>query len=183
MPIKYGELTIIHNAEETDVFKNISIWMGWEPCVTNKSNLILLFDDGELCEVNDKKIDLKFNFLDCSLSKTPINFNKYNKIGKSTNYFKKAPIKKEDGTLTLDFKKIFRSYTKFDKNNSAGSLYNCIYYCHKVLETCALENPDVFSILRIKSSEIMPRFNFAYDSDEFTKEEVAYLINYIFTKE
>lgn len=181
MPIKYGELTIIHNAEETDVIKNISIWMGWEPSATNKSNLILLFDDGELCEVNDKIQDLNFDFLDCSSSKIPINFSKYNKIGKSTNYFKKAPIKKEDGTLTLDLKKIFKDYKKFDKTNSIPSHYNCIYYRHKVLET--LETPNVFSIVRIKSSEIMPRFNFAYDSDEFTKEEVAYLINYIFTKE
>ena len=58
MPIKYGELTIIHNAEETDIFKNISIWVGWEPCATNKSNLILLFDDGEIREVNEKLKDL-----------------------------------------------------------------------------------------------------------------------------
>ena len=27
----------------------------------------------------------------------------------------------------------------------------------------------------------MPRFQFAYDSDEFTKEEIVYLIHYIFT--
>ena len=26
----------------------------------------------------------------------------------------------------------------------------------------------------------MPRFQFAYDDEEFTKEEVVYLINYIF---
>lgn len=177
MPIKYGELTIIHNAEETDIFKNISIWVGWEPSATNKSNLILLFDDGEIREVNDKLKDLKFDFLDCSSSKIPLHFEKHKHKDASKIYFKKHPIKSEDETLRLDFKKIFCDYKKFNKYNATASYYNGIYYCHTITGTL-----EVFSIMRIKSSEIMPRFQFAYESDEFTKEEVTYLINYIFTK-
>jgi hypothetical protein len=47
------------------------------------------------------------------------------------------------------------------------------YNCYKELK------PEIFGIIRIKSNEYMPRFQFAYDSDEFTKEEIVYLIHYI----
>jgi hypothetical protein len=43
-----------------------------------------------------------------------------------------------------------------------------------------LTKPEIFCIIRIKSNEYMPRFQFAYDSDEFTKEEIVYLIHTIF---
>ena len=34
----------------------------------------------------------------------------------------------------------------------------------------------MFGLVRIKSTEQMPRFQFAYESDEFTKEEIKYFI-------
>jgi hypothetical protein len=43
----------------------------------------------------------------------------------------------------------------------------------------ALE-PEIFGIVRIKSNEYMPQFKFAYDTDEFAKEEIVYLIHTIF---
>jgi hypothetical protein len=52
-----------------------------------------------------------------------------------------------------------------------------IYYCNKNLEEL-----DVFGIIRIASSDHMPRFQFAYDTTEFTKEEVCYLIHHIFNE-
>ena len=58
---------------------------------------------------------------------------------------------------------------------SIPSCYNGIYYCYK-----SNEKPEIFGIIRIKSNEYMPRYQFAYDDEEITKEEVIYLINYIF---
>jgi hypothetical protein len=40
------------------------------------------------------------------------------------------------------------------------------YNCYKSFK------PEIVGLIRIKSTEQMPRFQFAYDSDEFTKEEV-----------
>ena len=55
------------------------------------------------------------------------------------------------------------------------SVYNSIYYCYR-----DLTKQEIFGIIRIKSNGYMPRFQFAYDSDEFTKEEIVYLIHHIF---
>ena len=74
----------------------------------------------------------------------------------------------------MDFRPLFDSFN-YDASINTSSRYNSIYYCHKESNM-----PEIFGLLRIKSSEIMPRFRFAYDSNEFTKEEVIYLINYIF---
>ena len=38
----------------------------------------------------------------------------------------------------------------------------------------------MFGLVRIKSTEQMPWFQFAFDSDELTKEEIIYLIHHIF---
>jgi hypothetical protein len=74
----------------------------------------------------------------------------------------------------LDLTQLFS--TKYDNNLIMNSKYNCIYNCYKH------KFPDVFGIIKIKSTELMPRFQFAYDSDEFTKEEIIYLIYTIFNK-
>jgi hypothetical protein len=63
------------------------------------------------------------------------------------------------------------------KNYYKNQDYNSIYYCHK-----KSLKPEIFGIISIKSNEYMPRFQFAYDNDEFTKEEIIYLINNIFNR-
>jgi hypothetical protein len=67
------------------------------------------------------------------------------------------------------------AYPKYDPSVDIKSVYNEIYYNLKIPN-----NIDVFGIKRIPSTEHMPRFQFAYDSDKFTKEEVSYIIHYIF---
>lgn len=93
--------------------------------------------------------------------------------------------------MVKDEKKL-RTHNLFKFNpqylsQSHPSVFNSIYYCHKInnntdsdkLETDKLE---IFGLLHLKSSERSPRFIFAYDSDEFSKEEVIYILNYIFKK-
>jgi hypothetical protein len=172
MPIKYGDLTIIHNEQEINIFSTISLFFGKEITSTKESKLIFLFEDEEICEDDDKLKDFEFIFRECSSSRLPSYFEKGGKHKKV--YFKKTPIEKED-KIYINFTSLFSPYKKYNTYIKVGSCYNGIYYCHK-----SSSKIEVFGILRIKSSETMPRFQFAYDSNEFTKEEVIYLIIHIF---
>jgi hypothetical protein len=176
MAIKYGELTIIHNEEDTNIFTNIITWMGYEKFATPKSKFVFLFEDGEIYDAENNLKDYKYNFLINSTYKLPSYFEKNNENTekcKRNIYFYKNPVKHENKEV-LDFRPLFDSFN-YDASINTSSRYNSIYYCHKESNM-----PEIFGLLRIKSSEIMPRFRFAYDSNEFTKEEVIYLINYIF---
>jgi hypothetical protein len=170
MSIKYGELTIVHNKEETGIFTNLSLWFGNEISIKKESNFVFLFEDGEIYDTEKNLKDFNFKFSVSNIQNLPIYFDKNDK----KTYFYKKPII-ENNHYKLDFKKIFSSYSKFNTSTNLPSIYNCIYYFHKSSET-----PEAFGIIRIKSNEYMPRFQFAYDSEEFTKEEFIYLINYIF---
>ena len=179
MPIQYGEFTVIHNKEEEGIIKSIfRTWGGYEFQTHQSSKIVVLFEDGEICEINDKLKDFNYKFLDDSTSATPYYFdkNKSNKEEYERVYFKRSPTTNNDGNLSLNLYDLFKSYTKYSKQNSIPSIFNCIYY---ILDSTK-NNPEVFGFIRIKSSESKPRFQFAYDSEHFSKEEVIYLINYIF---
>ena len=178
MPIKYGELTIIYNEEEISIYTNFLLWLKYEQDVPKKSKFVFLFEDGEICDANDKLKDFKFEFLNSiSSHKTPRFFEKKekNKWDCKKIYFYKEPIIKENDKHVLDFRELFSSYKKYNSSTNIPSLYNSIYYCYK-----NSVKPEVFGIIRIKSNEYMPQFQFAYDDEEFTKEEVIYIISYMF---
>jgi len=177
MPIKYGEFACIPNDE--DFFNNIfSSWFNTEITEHKNSKIVILFEDGEICEINDKLKDFQYRFLDDYRMPTPRYFGRNatdeNEYGKT--YFKKD-TKNIDGIEHLNFTALFENYSKYAKGTDMASVYNSIYYHHK-----NSDKPDVLCFARIKSSESKPRFQFAYDNDEFSKEEVIYLINYIFKK-
>ena len=174
MPIKYGELTIIYNKEEIKLFTNILIWLNYEEKPPKKSKYIFLFDDGEICDSDDKFTDFNFNFNILSIKPMPLWFEK--EIKYKNTYFYKHPIKDKNNNHLLDFNKLFMSYSKYSFNIKIASIFNSIYYKYSLSS-----EKEIFGIIRIKSNEYMPRFQFAYDSDEFTKEEIVYLIHYIFT--
>ena len=174
MTIKYGELTIIKGQP-----KLIS-WLNWltneEPSET-KSKYIFLFDDGEICDAEDKLLDFNFNFLNSILlSVLPLYFEK--EIKKESQrrkiYFNKEINTKNSDSL-LCFNQLFISYPKYKCDMNILSEYNGIYFCHKISI-----KPEIFGLIHIKSTEQMPRYQFAYDSEEFIKEEIIYLIHYIF---
>ena len=150
MTIKYGDLTIIYHP-------NQKTWMEWIKDDKNeqKKTSIILFEDNEICEVKDNYTDFKFNFLR-SNNKLPRYFEKPKKD--ECIYFNKD-------NPTFD---MFHTYSKNDV--CIESKYNGIYYTYKNGQS------DVFGIKRIKSTETMPRYQFAYDINEFTKEEIIYLI-------
>ena len=55
------------------------------------------------------------------------------------------------------------------------SIYNMIYYN-------LINNNDVFAIVKIKSNEEKPRFLLEYDEECFEKDDIIYLVNYIFSQ-
>jgi hypothetical protein len=93
----------------------------------------------------------------------------FDKVNGNT-YFCRRPEQIE-GTPRLNFRNLFNEPYK---HNHIPSIYNCIYYCHCNSDRSMAKN-DVFGILRYKSSEHMPRFEIAYDSDEFKKEEIIHI--------
>ena len=166
MPIHYGEITIIYKKEET-LYTNLLTWLDNNtPASTTK--YIFLFDDGEICEYGDKKRDTDFKILHSDSSAMPLFFQNelYNRV-----YINKKTSKEQN------FNALFSLYPKYDHSSIIDSEYNSIYYCHK-----PSSDPDIFGIIRIRSNECMPRFQFAYDSDEFTKDEIICLTHIIFTQ-
>ena len=101
MPIKYGELTIIFNKKETTLFTNCLMWLNYEKKPPKNSKYVFLFDDGEICDSNDKFTD--FNML--SIMPMPLYFEKEIKYKKT--YFYKHPIKDKNNNISLDFSKLF----------------------------------------------------------------------------
>ena len=192
MTIKYGELTIIKDTEQTTLSSLLN-WITNEEHKVKKSKYIFLFDDGEICDAEDKlhgdfnfsflhdiNLDLLFSFTNSIRYKLPIYFEIKSKESKERRiYFHKGMDVKTSSSL-LDFNQIFKSYSKFKCNMNILSEYNGIYYCHKFLLNSDTNKPEIFGLIRLKSTEQMPRFQFAYDSDEFTKEEIVYLIHHIF---
>jgi len=167
MSIKYGELTIIKDNEQINL-SSLLYWITNEEYLGKKPKYIFLFDDGEICDAEDKLLDFHFNFLDDFMSVLPIYFEKTIKTGKEKHlciYFEKG-IK--------GFNELFTNYPKYKSDITIQSKYNCIY------DFCKSSKPGIFGLVRIKSTEQMPRFQFAYESNEFTKEEIIYLIHHIF---
>jgi hypothetical protein len=170
MTIKYGELTIIYSNKEQSIVETFFSWLHDEELKKEPTKYIFLFDDGIISDESTIK-DFKYEFLNSCLKKIPRYFSnkEFNKI-----YFCKSNY--QEKTQKIDFDNLFISYPKYNSSVDINSVYNEIYYSLKIPI-----NTDVFGIIRIASSDHMPRFQFAYDTDEFTKEEVIYLIKNIFT--
>lgn len=171
MTLKYGELTIIYNNKVQTLVNTFFSWLNDEELKKEPSKYIFLFDDGIICDETNIK-DFNFEFLNSCLNLMPAYFHreKFVRI-----YFRKRD--KEIKTEKIDFDNLFMSYSKYDSSVDIKSVYNEIYYCHKNSEKL-----NVFGIKRIASSDNMPRFQFAYDTTEFTKEEVSYVIHHIFNE-
>lgn len=172
MPINFADLTIIHN---DSFITNTLLYFNYEQYSSKDSQMILLFSDDTIIN------------LDNILNKNKISFDGSNS---SQNLFFKK--KKMDDTYQTYFKKCttFKNdieYLNYDEllgKNKIGytpSIFNCIYY--KIdfqIGNIERIKKDVFGIIHKKSSQYKPLYKIAYDSDEFTKEDVAYIINYLF---
>ena len=94
-------------------------------------------------------------------------------IDKCTFFFK-SPTKVK-GTKRLNFNSIFSNNKKYLTIKKEVSVYNIIYYN-------LIDNNDIFAIMKIKSNEEKPRYLLAYDDKYFEKDDIIYLVNYIFSQ-
>ena len=188
MPIQYGELTIMFNKDEVGLLTNVLMWFQYEPAPPKKSTYIFLFEDGDIRDMDEDTLPkCLFTFFNGQLTPLPLYFERPKNISQTINqrYCHKRPIKKQTNdtnVFTIDCRSLFGAYSKYHISNGLRSCYNCIYYLQTPLDlvNCNKKengvSPEIFGIIRIQSNEYMPRFQFAYDSDEFTKDEVMYLI-------
>ena len=183
MPIQYGELTIMFNKDEVGLLTNVLMWFQYEPAPPKKSTYIFLFEDGDIRDMDEDTLPkCVFTFFNGHLTPLPLYFERPKTLllKKNRFYFYKNPFEKVNPNdvastvVSLDFRSLFGGYSNYHISKGLSSCYNCIYYCHKSVENKSL--PEIFGLIRIQSNEYMPRFQFAYDSDEFTKDEVMYLI-------
>jgi hypothetical protein len=189
MPILYGELTIIHSPEQISGWSfYLNSLFGNEYRINKQSKILATFDGEDTIYETDKldKGDLtKYNYqytymnTQYDVKLFPRYFEKNGKPNTHPHtqmYFLETP-KMVDDKLSIDFRKLFSTCQKRYQNKNIPSAYNFAYYCYSPIQK------QVLGLLRIQSSEEMPRFLFAYDDDEFTKEEVLYLLNTMLTKE
>ena len=169
MPIKYAEITIIKNLKEETILNYFNrLLLENENKTNDNDTIIILFDDDPIFTEKNEYINKKFKIGPKSVNSYP---PLYFEIKNSETFFYKSPIE-ENGIKKLNFKNIFNNNNKFSTLQS--SIYNSIYY--------SLNNNDALALVKIKSSEEKPRFLLAYDNKYFEKNDVIYLVNYIFSQ-
>ena len=173
MPIKYAEITIIINTEKESILNYFNrLLLSDENTTTDNDTIIILFDDGIICDVKKECKNKNTNIIMGPRSfKT--NVPLYFEI-EDTNetFFSKIPTIDCNGELRLNSKPIFANSQKFLITKRESSAYNCIF---------KRGDNEVFSIVKIKSSKGKPMFLLAYDDEYFKKEYIIYFINCIFS--
>lgn len=170
MPIQYGDLTVIIKPSS---YSLLNSWFTWltpdDEKSDEKTKCIFLFDDGEICDAEEKQKDVHFDISFSGISSDiPYMFRK----GKRC-YF--HTILNSNYTLS-SFEPLLGSYSKYKVNNYLISDYNCVYYMFH-----GSVKKDIFCMIRTMSTETMPCYQFAYDTDEFSKSEVIHMILHILT--
>ena len=181
MPIQYGELTVVHDTEQISFFSSlISSWLDVEYSIDQKSKILATFDgDDTIYEPDvstpDHALHTKYEYTYTDERNRFPNYFKKKKDVYNKHYFLEKPTVVDD-KLSINFKTLFLSRQNTNCKNTIPSACNCLYYCF---------SPDKkqVGLVRLRSSNAMPRFMFAYESEEFTKEEVVFLLYTMLTKE
>ena len=173
MKVKYGEIFVKHNTE--DLWTNASLWLGYDEETINSEDttIIVEFDDKDIREVSNKSTNSNVNI--------EFKNDKYiiKRGDKDNVYFAEEPHIGTYGKRSLGVGKIFKNYKYYDAANGIASSFTCIYCKHNVVDGIVKKLLG-FSLIRIKSSISSPRYQMAYNSDEFSKDEILCLINCIF---
>jgi len=172
MPIKYAEITIIINTEKETMINYFNRLLGNENETTDNDTIIILFDDGIICDVK-KEYNTNIKMTTTSSLSRYFPLPIYFEI-EDTNetFFSKTPTVDYNGNLRLDSKPIFANNKKHITTKKEPSVYNSIY---------ERGNNEVLSIVKIKSSKEKPQFLLAYDDEYFKKDNIIYFVNYIFS--
>jgi len=158
--MNYCEITIIN---KEGLFNRLERLFGYEQIFSESATIDLVFEDDNEHIYKKEFKEFNYEFLVGIVSNLPLHFKKNgNQI-----YFKK---------IDIDFTKIFANHEKIVENKIIKSNYNCVYYSY-----INFEQIDVFSIVKIASREsTTQRFILAYHLDEFSKDEINYMVECIF---
>jgi hypothetical protein len=153
--------------------------LGNENKTNDNDTIIILFDDGTICDVKSENKKSENNKSENNKNKFimgPKRFNSrlplYFKIKDNEMFFFKDTFEK-NGIQKLNFNTIFANNNRYLTSKKEPSVYNSIYYRLK-------NHDDMFAIVRIKSSEENPRFLLTYD-ESFEKNDIIYLVSYFFS--
>ena len=163
MPIQYAEIFITVKEETySNYFKRlIGIENGF---FSNEDTIILSFNNEEfVCDARDANHMKIVSGTRYTNSIFPTYFYLENK---SFHITKPETV---DGLLKINFSSIFANNPKYVKKDADGSIYNVKYQ--------TIEEVDVFSIVKMKSSNKNPRFIMAYDDQWFNRENLMVLVN------
>jgi hypothetical protein len=170
MPIKYAEVIIRRDLEKETIFSYVKRKFGNENEVTDNDTIIISFDNDNICDVKQEYVDKKYEFgFNLSHTKFPYYFEMPDK----NNLFSlKLPhIDAATGDRKMDFKNIFKNYTKMQRATKVPSVNNTIYTCG---------DKEVFSIVKHSSNDANPIYFMAYDDELFERSDLVYLVVYIF---
>lgn len=174
MKVKYCEIFVKHNIE--DLWTNATLWFGYdeETIISKDTTIVVQFDDEDIHDISNTSNNLDVSWKGIAPPRFTIK-----RDDKHTMYFKVEPYTKKNGQKTLDILNIFEKYKKYNRDNTCASDFTCLYCTYK-------QHDDVdkkklaFSLIRIQSSISTPRYQMAYNSLEFNKDEIMGLINCIF---
>lgn len=189
MTIKYAEITIIKNLEQKSALSYLYDLFGYEHYTfTDDDAIIISFDDGTICDVNNNKFNGVFDFGPKShlYNSYPVYF----KLNEKTLFLKDFETD-ENNVRKLDIdKELFKNY---NKNGEYKKIPSCNNICYDMYEfgcceksekdlnkNYGLGKKDVFCIIKIQSSEDKPRFILAYHDKVFDKPNLIHLIDCIF---
>ena len=167
--IKYAEITIIRNLQEESILNYFNRLLGNENNTNENDTIIILFDDET---ISDVKIEYN-NKLKLGPTDFRTYFPSYIIIKDKPIFYYKSP-NEVNGIKKLNFRSIFANNKKHLTTKKETSIYNIIYYN-------LINNNEVFAIIKIKSNEEKPRYLLAYDDKYFEKDDIIYLVNYIFS--
>ncbi len=172
MVLKYGEIYVHHNQNEEFFTNHVKRFFGWETFVDESSKIIIKHDSSDtIFDVNE--------YLSSTSNKSSILVGNQGIIvnvpetitlanGKIAKYC--IPTLDASGVYKQNFKEIFANCPKYKTGKPIASGFNCIY--REGIK-------QVFSLVRISSSEDNPIFIFAYESDFMNEANTVYFINWI----
>ena len=168
MTIKYANVIINRDLEQESWVNYFKRWVGEENIVNENDTIIILFEDGSICDVKAEHVDKQFEMGQSGFrSIFPFYFNKK---GEKT-LFLKTPKLKECG-LTLDFKPIFKDNKDYGSLHKVPSSLNAIYH--------SINSSEMFAIIKYGTNDNSPRYLIAYDDEYFERPDIIYFVNYIF---
>lgn len=178
MKVKYGEVFVKHNNE--DLWTNVTLWLGYdeETIISEDTTIIVEFDDKDIREVSNKSPNSNVNIEFTNDKNIIPSYFTIKHEDKDTIYFEEKPNRNPDGRLTLPTSLLFKNYKHYDSTKTTASSFTCIYYKNNNIDNIVKKFLG-FSLIRIKSSISSPRYQIAYNADEFSKDEILYIINYL----